>query len=424
MDGAKLGAQQYVDVFNYLINYMKRTLFIIVGSASLLLIFIFWLYLLVFGTPQSVDEVVGDFGFEDITVTPINPALDNPSGERTLDLNAGSLYQLTLKPVAGFDFIREGENSGKILYAERGVGHIYQIDIASSLETRVLQKTFVGANQAYFSLDGSAVVVIGENEFGQTSSLEEIDQTKPPHQFPAEARNIKFTGDREVSYTLTSSNGTIGYVYDLDSAETNTLFNTALKDINVIWGENEILVYSRSAPTLSGTLYRISGNTLTVAGGISGVSYSAITASDQYIETARHLESGDLVSRAAETVLGLTTLPEKCTTHPVKEELLWCGSPVGLMRPTEQSNWYKGLTSFVDSLWQINLQSGEATEVENVSNVAGRSIDMAGLRSNDLGTQLIFKNKNDDTLWLKRLGGATTNEDLLEDSEEVTNSEI
>ena len=416
---------------------MKRTLFITIGSASLFLIFSLWLYLLLFGTPRTVDEVVGDFGFDNVTATPITVIPDTATGEgRQINLSSGTLYQLTTKPVAGFDFIDTG-TSTQILYAERGTGHIYQINIDNGEEARLLQKTFVAINRAYFAEDGSAAILIGESNIGTIAYLEELDPSRTPHEFPETAENIAFVPGREVRYTISNLNGTVGYAYDLDTTETTELFGIPLSDVSVIWNTEETLIYNRTAPTFTGSLYRVSGDTLSKAGS-SGIAYSAFARSDfpsQQVETYAHPQSGNLVSQirnlssTEEISLGATALSEKCAFDSQSTTVLWCASPLELISPQAQSAWYKGLVSFTDFLWKIDLVTGTATETDNLLLTSGREIDVIDMVTNADSAFLLFKNKNDDTLWLKRLSApaeldSAANEELLSNGEQVTDGEI
>lgn len=417
---------------------MKRTLFITIGGAALLLIFMLWLYLLLFGTPRSVDEVVGDFGLVNIEATPINVNNELAVGEsRQLDLSTGTLYQLTRNPVAGFDFIVTGTSSAQILYAERGTGHIYQVDIDGGNETRLLQKTFVAINRAYFAEDGSAAVLLGESDTGTVAYLEELDPSRTPHEFPGNAENIAFLPGREVRYTIPNQNGTAGYTYDLDTAETDQLFGIPLKDVSVIWNTGETLIYSRPTATFNGSLYRVSGSTLSRAGS-SGIAYSAFSdpqTTGVQVETYAHPQSGNLVSQLSglstseDIALGVTALREKCAFDSRSTTVLWCASPFGLIPAQSHADWYKGVVSFSDFLWKVDLETGTADETDDLLETSGREIDVIDMVTNTEGDYLLFKNKNDDTLWLKRLVTPTelspaTDEELLSDSEEVTDGEI
>lgn len=413
---------------------MKRTLFITIGAIALLLIFALWLYLLLFGTPRSVSEVVGDFGFgNNVTVTPITPSeVTNDDTTRQIDLStAGSLYQLTSKPVAGFGIVNSADGP-RVLYAERGTGHVYEIDVVSGQETRLSQKTFVAITRAYFAKDGSAAVLVGETTDGSVTHLETLGTENTVSEFPEKADNIAFSKERQINYTVTSTNGTTGYSYNLGSAITKQLFGIPLKDTRVIWSADGPLIYSRTAPTLTGRLYRATDNTLTPVGSPDNA-FSAMASTDfsgLIIKTSAYNNAGNLVSyasmgNASDISLGITALPEKCAFDPTSMTTIWCTSPVGLITPKGQADWYKGMVSFVDSLWRIDLANdGSAVQVDNFQATSGRQIDAMDLQMDDVGNHLLFKNKNDDTLWLKKLetkttnaSSSTTDEELLSDSE-------
>lgn len=420
---------------------MKRTLFITIGAIALFLIFALWLYLLLFGTPRTVSEVVGDFGFGDVTVTPITPDdTTNDGTGRQLDLStAGTLYQLTTKPVAGFRIVSE-EETERVLYAERGTGHVYAIDVASGEETRISAKTFVAVNQALFARDGNAVVLIQDAADGTKAYLQKLDEGITDDRLPDSASNVAFSQNQEVRYTLTSQNGTAGYAYDLGQGTITQLFNTPLSDVRVIWSAGGPLLYPRTAPRLSGRLYEATSDILTPVGS-GGVAFSAMASEDFLglrVETSAYNNAGNLVSRAnlggtGDVSLGVSALPEKCAFDPSSMMTIWCASPAGLITPEAQSNWYKGVVSFTDSLWRVDLtDNGAATVVDDLSKTSGRQIDVTDIVVGDTGEYLLFKNKSDDTLWLKRLSlpsapetlDATADEELLGDGEKVTDGEI
>lgn len=388
---------------------MKRTVFIIIGSITLFLIFSLWLYLLLFGTPAEVRDAFTNFGFGSREATPIS-GLELPEQTGQVNLTSSTLSQLTMRPVAGFGLAQVGSSTAFALYAERGTGHVYRIDLGNGTETRLLQKTFVAVSQAFFASDGSAAVLVGVGNDGRTAHLEELEANRPTHQFPDGADNIAFVGDREVRYTITSQDGTIGYSYKLDTAETDQLFQTALSDVDVIWKNDETLLHSRPAPTLRGSLYRVQGNTMTRVGD-SGLSFSSLASpmlTDIHIETYFNSEIGRLTSlvkeSGAEDVrLVIATLADKCAFDVLNGKSVWCGLPLEALGLNDQSAWYKGMLNFSDFLWRIDLNTGEAMVDENLYNATGREVDVLDLTIDNAGSYLLFKNKLDDTLWLKRL---------------------
>lgn len=386
---------------------MKRTLFITIGAISLLLIFSLWVYLLIFGAPKEVNEVFSSLGLVD--PTPITGETVPLEVTAQLNIGTAALSQLTTRPVAGFSFISDASSTSKIIYAERGVGHIYEIDIASGVETRVFAKTFLAINEAEFAPDGKAVVLISYTDEGRRAYLEEIGANTPDHQLPDKADNITFVSPSEVRYTTINDGYLTGFSYDLDDRETNSLFSSPLTDIDVIWDEAETLLYSRSAPRLSGALYRVEGETLYKVGE-GGYAFSAFTntgTTSPYVMTRFDVEKGQLASFALKgdvsSLLPIMALPEKCTASAANSDLMWCASPIDNFSRGGYSDWQKGTVTSTDLLWQVSFKAGNATVLNDLQSETRRAVDVTELEADPYGRYLIFKNKLDDTLWLRLL---------------------
>jgi hypothetical protein len=100
----------------------------------------------------------------------------------------------------------------------------------------------------------------------------------------------------------------------------------------------------------------------------------------------------------------LTFLPEKCTFLQSDIQSAICASSVvGVYDITIPDNWYQGVTSYADELWQINLASGEATLVTETITQTGRELDIIDLQTNPSDERLYFINKNDQTFWIYEL---------------------
>ena len=110
---------------------MKNPLLITIGLVLIVLVLGVWLYLLFFGTPDTADEVFSDLGF-DIASQPVNVvAPEIPAASDTFVDTAGEkLRQITTRPVAGFvSFF--SSSTDLVRYAERGTGHIYELNIST-----------------------------------------------------------------------------------------------------------------------------------------------------------------------------------------------------------------------------------------------------------------------------------------------------
>lgn len=391
---------------------MKRTIFIISGSILLLIIFSIWVFLLLFGTPQNLEQAFTNLGLGG-DPTPVDP---NSSLilEQTaqLNVNAGSLVQLTTKPVAGHGFITQGSSTtDKLLYAERGVGHIYEIDIGTGVENRISAKTFLAVTDAVFSPDGKFVVLVSEEGGSTTAVIENLD-SDTDYKIPSNATNLEFVSDNELRYTVTNQSETTGYSFDLTEVTTDQIFSIPLTDIDIIWRTNETLAINKPAPRLRGALFRINGNEMSRIGE-SGYSLTAIapqSTSSDYILTGVNLDRGGVIesqvfneSTRELRPLSILAWPEKCVFNIATQNSLWCASSASELSRTSQSDWHKGLITFTDLLWKIDTISGEATLVENLVETSGRYIDVVDISVDREGSFLLFKNKLDDSLWIKKL---------------------
>lgn len=390
---------------------MKQTILITTGTIVILAACGVWVYLLIFGTPDSAQEFFTNFGGEE-TVREFRPS-DGNEADATLAIERTALEQLTTRPVAGFAFIESGATSSPdIIYAERGTGHVYTIDLANGTETRTLGVTYAAITDAAFAPDGSAVVLIAEDGYNTTAYLETIsDGDGAEHVFPSDATNIAFVSDREVRFTRVENDRLVGYAYDRIDRTSTERFSLPFTDATVLWMPNQTLVYNTPAPHHSGGLYRIDGNMLTRIGA-TGYALSALahrnastyaitrvdTESDRLITITR--SNGDVYTQP------ITALPEKCAFGETDGTVLWCGAPVTITPRTYQADWYKGLQHSEDLLWRVDTTAQEAVVLADPLQATGRHVDVYGLTVDASGTQLMFKNKIDDALWLFRIPAA------------------
>lgn len=390
---------------------MKRTIFIASGSIVLIIIFSIWVFLLLFGAPKNIEEAFTTFGL-DGEPTPIDPNA-NFSLEQIakLNINSGSLAQLTTRQVAGHGFGVVGSTTDKLWYAERGVGHIYEVDIATGVESRTSAKTFLAVTDAEFSPDGKFVVFVSETENGTSATLENLDG-ETGYDIPSNASNLKFVSNNELRYTVTNASTTIGYSLNLEEMTTDQIFSVPLLDINTVWTDAETLIINKPAPRLRGALLRVENNQLSRIGE-SGYALSAIVPSiksGEYLLTRANLDrSGALSSiifnelSGESRPLAILAWPEKCTFDLQIQNTLWCAASAAELSRESHSSWYKGTVSFSDLLWKVDTLTGAATLTENLSQGSGRNVDVTDLQVDQSGKLLLFKNKLDNTLWLKKV---------------------
>ena len=119
---------------------MNRKVLIGIGVVLIFIVLGVWVYLMIYGVPKNSDDVFANLGFGS---GPIDDSLPPPITEEptptildTETPDPEALRQLTVRPVAGATIFADGDTQ-YIRYAERGTGHVYEINIASGNESRI-----------------------------------------------------------------------------------------------------------------------------------------------------------------------------------------------------------------------------------------------------------------------------------------------
>ncbi|MES2409511.1 MAG: hypothetical protein V4509_04420 [Patescibacteria group bacterium] len=97
--------------------------------------------------------------------------------------------------------------------------------------------------------------------------------------------------------------------------------------------------------------------------------------------------------------LSVKTLPEKCVWANTTIDTVYCAVPKTIQSAVYPDDWYKGRLFFNDSLWKINLKTGETNLISNLSQESGQAIDAITLEVSPTDKYLTFINKRDLTLW-------------------------
>ena len=388
---------------------MKRNLIYIIGIVLVLLLIGVWGFLLIFGTPVNSNAIFADFGMgstDEIERAPL-PVGTTSEQEITVDLST-SHAQLTTRPVAGYVFLpATASSTPRIRYVEQGIGHVYELDLVSGLETRVLGKSFTGITNAVLAPDGEVIVLIAESGTDRTVYLE-VMNSEETHTLPADAANIAFLSSSDVRYTRTEENQLSGYAYDVLDMESVKLFSVPFTQASVVWKLSGTWVYTKPAPFLRGALYRILNGTVArideARYGLSAlINDTGTVVALTYGNTkANQLTTHVLVGGETYPVT-FPMIPEKCAIDESSiDPIAGCGGPALLPARTYMNEWYRGSISPSDSLWRVDMLKDTTTRVANFTLETGRSIDVTDVAVYEDGAYTFFRNKVDGALWLFR----------------------
>lgn len=397
---------------------MNRVTIIIVGLVIIAILLLSWAYLLFFGAPQEINEVFTDLGLRG---GPTEITTDiNGGGESItqLAINDGKLVQLSTKSVAGFVYISKGETGtstptgpGKLRYAERGTGHVYEINLADSTETRISGTTVGQTVDAVFNSNGETVVLRAEDGENVSAAAYLLGaNTTKKTELPVNSNNFYFSSTTMLRYGVADNGSTVVYEKDLASDTTATLWTVPFTDINIIWTERGAFVVNKPSPWLKSGVYLVNGGLRRIV--TPQYALSAVVGSNgQFLlYSAFDSKVGRVTSHIVDNDTGesmgavLFAVPEKCLSTEASSGFL-CASSIPLSDGNRDrlNEWYRGELISSDTIWKQS-EGGSATYIDNLAELSGFDIDVTDLTISPDGSRLFFRNKINDTLWMYRIG--------------------
>lgn len=391
-----------------------RNILIIVLILVILLLGGAWIYLLLNGAPEGVDDIRKNlFGGDTITTTP-GPApeiIEVPAEETTISTEA-ILIQITDRAVAGA-VITEIASSTVVRYVEKGTGHIYELSLDDGVVRRVSGATVPGAAHAVWSPSGSHFVLMNEvNGAPRDLLIGTIHQNPDQDEYvvdteslSADPQDVAFSKDgKNLYFTRRSVDGTVGFSRSIDIGTETKVFSVPMRDMSVLWdlwNAKAHMVYTRPAEGYMGYLYTIVNGALQKEA--EGTGLTAVRTDNRTVLVSAN--GGASLLRIGErtgSTMPIAPVREKCDAGIA----IWCaasGTSTGFPVP-----WYQGLVSYNDTIYRIDLATGESTSILELETYAREQLDVTGLMAG-AGDRLLFTNKRDDSLWLANPALVTAN---------------
>lgn len=143
-----------------------------------------------------------------------------------------------------------------------------------------------------------------------------------------------------------------------------------------------------------------------ILGEVYGLTTLASPSGDQILYSQTEGGGPRLKSYGTKTGAGRTftlrTLPEKCVWSTVVPTTAYCAVPE-TVTGSQPDLWYQGVSQWKDSLYKIDVESGQVSETYNLSFGANTDFDGIKLQLNEAENELLITNRNDMTLWLLSL---------------------
>ncbi len=388
---------------------MNKKLLIITSAVIILILVLVWAYLLFFGTPKSMDAVFTEFGKQgsedtSLIVPPENKVVESSA----VNNEKAKLRQLTTKQVAGFREITNGSSSLPILYyVEAGTGHIYSINVESGEEVRISGTTIPQAYEAAISAKGDFVAITEvSNAKDKLLILGSLSATTSSftEKFNEIVQDFSFGNSNELFYSTEVAQGIAAYSYNLSTGVKKNIFSLPFHEANIQWGtkaNGPHYAFPKSSFGLEGFLYEINNGKINRL-PLDGFGFSALANKEIVLFTAITNEkpTSFIYNRntGVKKALNTVVMPEKCSL-PETGVVFYCAhEPIDV--PYQfPDDWYKGVLTFKDSLWEMNEKEFTSTKLVDTLTESGREIDGINLSTGTSTEALYFINKNDNTLW-------------------------
>lgn len=383
---------------------MNRALLITIGSLTLVLALGIWIFLLIFGTPQSANDVFTDLGIIQGSSGGGEVVYEEPplTEELTrLSISLEPLQMLTTLPVAGFAIATSGEDT-IVRFVEKGTGHVYDINLESGVQVLISGTTVPRTTEAYFAPDLMSFVTVsdvGERQISLWQFVENEALSITRTALFSDAYDFTFIDNTTLHYARSNNVQTYGYVYDLTRQEERQVYRVDIPGLSSYYHDGDWYVAPKPTQYLIGALYRVeNGNRLTpmsktVLGFIPFFSEAGII--------TNRLTDGYYSSLLTDGITEQMFLqPEKCVSLDV--ENIWCGADALYPEASYLEDWYKGTVVNDDSLLRIRLNDVSVKTLIVPSTAIGQTLDMVNLQFTPQKDFLIFKNRTDSMLWIYR----------------------
>lgn len=416
---------------------MSRQNIIIIALLSLSILGggAYWYFTTKVAQPSSTDLFPGESGagtgVEKTTTDEV------PSEEPVFTPGLGStlprLYELHKVPVAGSTFIEQKDKKGIVIniavrYIERALGHIFETPLSTYAESRIVNETRPRIREAVWGKNGSSVVIRSIDDkvagtiistilnistpsvsFARSTGEESApvgflrtEEVKLPYYIPFMA--ISEDGADKLFYL----EGGVGSTATFKNTGVSKIFSSAFTEwLPQFPNQKLITLTTRPSATVPGYMFFLDPSTKVVTKVLNKINgLTTLTSHDGklvlFSETkGKYPELSIYDTSKKETrQLSIQTLPEKCAWSFKKTSVMYCAVPQEMPGASYPDQWYQGLVSFSDELWEIDAKTLDTRKIMTPKTLGAPVLDMINLAVSSDDNFLLFMNKVSGTPWI------------------------
>ncbi|MEN9649076.1 MAG: hypothetical protein RL094_43 [Candidatus Parcubacteria bacterium] len=411
---------------------------LVIGS---LLGFYFYLYNKSGSTTDTAPRSTGFFGLfnkkqNEPQATSTIQTITQTTPNTTVIEKIPRLRKITSEPVAGADYVIKdviatsteaasttAKKTPKVItkrevirWMERGTGNIFETATSSLSNARISNTTISQIQEAYFTDKGDTVIYRKlvsntdtiETRFGKmqlitpTSTIQSLTTSG----LPINISYLSLSPDKTKIFAI-NNDGARGVISRTDGSSKTTVYDSVYKEWLTEWPtSNGIIMTTKPSGTTEGYSYLFNPETrsfVKILGNKLGLTTLASPDTNkilfsELVQGAYQLNTFD--RKTNKTVsLFLKTFPEKCVWSKLEKDIVFCAVPENMPYSTYPDTWYQGRIAFADNIWRINASTGETRQILKSFDEADDALDMTYLTLSAKEDSLLFRNKNDLSLW-------------------------
>lgn len=348
------------------------------------------------------------------------------------------LYELHKAPVAGVGFFEEGKgvyHKVSTRYIERGLGHIFETPLHTYKESRIVNETRPRISEALWGNNGRSVAIryldkddsstiitrvinilpilppstLGTSTEAITPDFNKTEEVFFPDYIPF----LSVAGDNSDSlfYLENSKTVSVGTISNYNNSGSSKIFNSSFTEwLPQFPNKNLVTLTTKPSSDIPGYMYFLNTRTRSISKILSDIKgLTTLTNLDGnlilYSETKGSTPSLSIYSVNTGTSISLDTktLPEKCVWGRANARLAYCAIPHSLPDGIYPDQWYQGLISFSDDLWEIDTITMEKKKIMSPADFGFSSFDIINPSISSDDTYISFMNKLTGTPWVYRI---------------------
>jgi hypothetical protein len=385
----------------YMLQNLLTTKKLIIAIIIILLIGVaIWFFLFRGSEEQKTEGFLSQFfpGGGDRNAERIIP----PASET--EFPGGDLVQSSTRQLAPAGISGAFLAGDKIRYIERATGHVFEMDLDGSNETRISNTTIPGIFEVIWSSKGDRAILkyISSGNLNILSAKFTASSTQGVF-LPSDINDIVFSpiGER-ILYTTEKDGISLIVTATPENKLQKILLRSPFRSWKLFWPkENQIYLSTLPTAFQDGFFYRLNtskGSLEKTLGPRLGLQVTTngdgVVFSESDINQ-RTLTTSSLIVKSGEAnTLSVKLLPEKCAWSQKEKNTAFCGASLSLPRGAYPDDWHKGVISTNDVLVKINIETPKISQFE-----LPPGLDMVSPFISEAEDVLFFINRRDASLW-------------------------